>query len=280
MAAVSIVVPTRNRPSALRRCLGALAAQRGVGTVEIVVVDDGSTDAGEISAVVASQPLARLIRTRGAGPAAARNAGAAAATGTYLCFTDDDCDPEPEWAVRLVRSLEAGADVVGGATVNGLPGDPFVETSELIVRELQASTHRRLAGRVFIPSNNLACRRTVVLAHPFDERYSTAGGEDRAWCASVAGAGLTLTLEPSAVVAHRPVLGLGGFWRQHVRYGRAAYHFARTMPDRDWQEPPGFYLGLLGSGMRTGLRCLLLVLLAQVATGVGVVSEAAQAHQR
>jgi glycosyltransferase involved in cell wall biosynthesis len=278
--AVSIVVPTRNRPAALRRCLGALSAQQGVGAVEIVVVDDGSTDADKVSAVVASQPLARLVRAGGAGPAAARNAGAAAAIGTYLCFTDDDCAPEAEWALRLVRSLEAGADVVGGATVNGRAGDPFVETSELIVRELQASTQRRLGGRIFIPSNNFACRRTVVLAHPFDERYAMAGGEDRAWCASVAGAGLTLTLEPSAVVAHRPVLDLGGFWRQHVRYGRGAYHFARTTPGRDWQEPPKFYIGLLRSGIRTGIRCLLLVLLAQVATGVGFASEVAQARKR
>lgn len=248
--------------------------------MEIVVVDDGSTDADEVSAVVAFQPLARLVRAGGAGPAAARNVGAAAATGTYLCFTDDDCEPEPEWAVRLVGALETGADVVGGATVNGRAGDPFVETSELIVRELQASTHRRLAGRVFLPSNNLACRRTLVLAHPFDERYATPAGEDRAWCVSVAAAGLTLTLEPSAVVAHRPVLGLGGFWRQHVRYGRAAYHFARTTPGRDWQEPPAFYIGLLRSAMRTGLSCLLLLVLAQVAISVGFAWEAAHAHQR
>jgi hypothetical protein len=37
---------------------------------------------------------------------------------------------------------------------------------------------------------------------------------------------------------------------------------------------------LLRSGIRAGIRCLLLVLLAQVATGVGFASEAAQAHQR
>lgn len=278
--AVSIVVPTRNRPSALQRCLAALAAQRDVGRLEIIVVDDCSTDADGVSAVVASQPLARLVRTGGAGPAAARNAGAVAASGTYLCFTDDDCEPEPEWAVKLVRSLKAGADVVGGATVNGRAGDPFVETSELIVRALQASTHQRLAGKVFIPSNNLACRRTVLLAHPFDERYSAAGGEDRAWCASVAAAGLTLTLEPSAVMAHRPVLDMRGFWRQHVRYGRGAYLFSRSTAGREWQEPAAFYIGLLRLGFRTGMRYLLLMLLAQLATVVGFVSQAAQARER
>jgi len=276
--AVSIIVPTRDRPSALQRCLVALAAQRDIGPFEIIVVDDGSRDSAQVSAIVASLPPTRLVRTSGAGPAAARNSGVAAASGDYVCFTDDDCEPEPQWAVKLVRLLQTGTDVVGGATVNGRDGDPFVETSELIVRELQASTRRRLAGRVFIPSNNLACRRSVLLAHPFDERYSAPGGEDRAWCARVAAAGLTLALEPGALVTHRPTLDLRGFWRQHLRYGRGAYYFARSTPDRDWLEPMSFYIGLLRAGSRTGFRCLLLVILSQVATGVGYTTAAAQTH--
>ncbi len=278
--AVSIVVPTRDRPSALQRCLVALGAQRDIGPFEIIVVDDGSRDAAQVSAIVTSLPLTRLVRTGGAGPAAARNSGVAAASGDYVCFTDDDCEPDSEWAVKLVRLLQAGTDVVGGATVNGRHGDPFVETSELIVRELQASTRRRLAGKVFIPSNNLACRRSLMLAHPFDERYSAPGGEDRAWCARVAAAGLTLALEPSALVTHRPTLDLRGFWRQHLRYGRGAYYFARSTPDRDWLEPMAFYIGLLRAGRRMGVRCLLLVILSQVATGVGYTSAAAQIRGR
>ena len=275
MTGVSIVVPTHNRPSTLRRCLAALAAQRGVGIVEIVVVDDGSTAAAEVADAVASQPLAKLLRCTAAGPAAARNAGARAATGAFVCFTDDDCEPEPEWAARLVRALTAGTDAVGGATVNGRPGDPFVETSELIVRALQVSTHERLSGKVFIPSNNLACRREMVLEHPFDEGYRTAAGEDRAWCARIAAAGLRLALEPAAVVAHRPQLGFAGFWRQHLRYGRAAYHFARTTPGRDWHEPREFYIDLVRAGARAGFACLLLVLVAQAATITGFLWEAA-----
>lgn len=277
---VSIVVPTRDRPSALRRCLAALAAQRDLGAFEIIVVDDGSRDVDQVARIATSLPLTRLVRARGAGPAAARNAGVAAATGDHICFTDDDCEPEPEWAAKLVRLLQAGTDVVGGATVNGCQGDPFVEASELIVRELQESTRRRLAGRVFIPSNNLACRRSVLMAHPFDERYSAPGGEDRAWCARVAAAGLTLALERSALVTHRPALDLRGFWRQHLRYGRGAHHFARSTPDRDWLEPLTFYVGLVRAGSRTGFRCLLLVLLAQVATVVGYSAAAVQTTVR
>ncbi len=280
MTRVSIVVPTKNRPAALERCLKAVAAQKGIGPFEIVVVDDGSADSNGISNLVAAQPLARLLRIHGTGPAAARNAGAQAAIGDVVCFTDDDCEPAEDWALRLLAMLELGADAVGGTTVNGRPGDPFVEASELITRHLQASTQLRLRGRVFIPSNNLACRRSLVLTQPFDERYRTAAAEDRAWCARVAAAGATLALEPSATVAHSPELGLRGFWRQHVRYGRGAFRFARSKPGADWREPPSFYLSLLRAGFSKGLVCASLVLLSQLATGAGFTREALARRSR
>ncbi len=276
---VSIIVPTRNRPAALARCLAALAAQKGLDAFEIVVVDDSSAEARDVEHAVRRYPLARLVHARGGGPAAARNAGVAAAAGEVLCFTDDDCEPQPDWAALLVRAIDGGADVAGGLTVSGRAGDPWLETSEMIVRVLQQSTHRRLAsrGRVFIPSNNMACRRRLALAHPFDERYAMAGGEDRAWCASVAAAGLVLTLEPRSIMAHNPALGLRGFWRQHVRYGRGAFRFGRGRAGDDWKEPPGFYVELLRAGANAGPVRLALTLLAQVATSVGYVREAAVA---
>ena len=276
---VSIVVPTRNRPAALARCLSALAAQRGLDAFEIVVVDDGTAERADVGAAVRVHSRARLVHGGGGGPATARNAGVAAAAGAVLCFTDDDCEPQPDWAALLVRAIDGGADVVGGLTVSGRAGDPYLETSEMIVRLLQQSTHRRLSSRrrVFIPSNNMACRRALALAHPFDERYAMAGGEDRAWCASVASAGLSLTLEPRSIMAHNPALGLRGFWRQHVRYGRGAFRFGRGRAGDDWKEPPGFYLELLRAGAKAGVVGLALTVLAQVATTVGYVREAAVA---
>jgi glycosyltransferase involved in cell wall biosynthesis len=279
MTAVSIVVPTRNRVAALGRCLDAVATQKGLDSFEVLVVDDGGGDADRVRELVATRPVARLVRIDGAGPAAARNAGAQAAVGGVVCFTDDDCEPAPDWAARLVQRLDRGADAVGGRTVNGRPGDPFIEASELITQHLQASTKLRLPGRVFIPSNNLACRRSLVLEHPFDERYATAAAEDRAWCARVATAGAALVLEPRAVVAHHPKLGLRGFWRQHVRYGRGAYRFARSKPGADWQEPPSFYLSLVRAGLAKGPGCGSLILLSQLATGAGFAREALVGHR-
>jgi glycosyltransferase involved in cell wall biosynthesis len=281
MTDVSIIVPTRDRPDALARCLAALSAQRDLDALEIIVVDDGSAEVERLAKVVQRFTAARLLRTTGVGPAAARNVGVAASTGQFVCFTDDDCEPASDWAARLVESLVTGADATGGQTVNGLPDDVFVEASELIVRELQDSTLRRLGGHgVFIPTNNLASRREVLHQHPFDEGYSRPAGEDRAWCASVAGVGLQLRLEPRAVVVHRPALGWRQYWRQHVRYGHGAFRFAMRRPNRAWREPPGFYLRLLREALRISPTCLLLVLLAQVATAVGFISEAVRSEGR
>ncbi|MGH2951859.1 MAG: glycosyltransferase family 2 protein, partial [Solirubrobacterales bacterium] len=94
---VSVVVPTRDRPESLARCLRALAGQE-LGELEIVVVDDGSRDRGTVEAVVARTSRARVIRLPGRGPAAARNVGARAAEGRVVCFTDDDCEADPGWA--------------------------------------------------------------------------------------------------------------------------------------------------------------------------------------
>jgi GT2 family glycosyltransferase len=273
MTAVSIVVPTRDRPASLERCLEALANQRGIESLEIVVVDDGSADGERVAAIVGARARTRLLRMTGAGPATARNAGVAAAAGATICFTDDDCEPAPDWAAKLAARLATGADAVGGTNVNGCPGNRFVEASELILRRLQESTSRRRKDRVFIPSNNLACRRVLALDHPFDERYPSAAAEDRAWCATLAAAGLTVALVPDAILVHRPALGPRSFWRQHVRYGRGAFDFARSPTGREWREPGAFYVGLLAAALARGPICAALVFVAQVATAVGFARE-------
>jgi hypothetical protein len=108
------------RTPAVSRCPCRAARRRAV---EIVVVDDGSRDTEAVSAVKASQSLARLSRRRRR--SAAAGAGAAAATAS-LCFTDDDCSPSPSGPSAV--SSEAGADARGGATV-AVDRDPPVETS-------------------------------------------------------------------------------------------------------------------------------------------------------
>lgn len=272
--AVSVVVPTRDRPDQLVRCLSALARQ-SVRSFEVVVLDDGSAQQGAVAAAVGTEPRARLVRTGGRGPAAARNAGAREARGAILCFTDDDCEPSATWIEALVAAIEHGAAAAAGPTLNARPQSACATASQAIVDHVTEATLERATGRVgFVPSCNLACRAEVLSPVPFDERFPLAAGEDRDWCARLAERGLFISFTAGARVEHRPQLTLGGFWRQQLRYGRGAWRFRRAAAGRPGLAPPRYYARLLRRGFARGPRVGALVCLAQVAVALGVVAEA------
>jgi glycosyltransferase involved in cell wall biosynthesis len=278
---VTVVVPTRNRPLSLAHCLASLESQRhSHDSMEIVVVDDGSSDTLSVEQAVAGSPSARLLRLDGVGPAAARNRGARSARGSLVLFTDDDCAPAPGWLARLTAALCAGADAAGGRTVNGLRENPLAEASQVIANHLVDSSVQPSGRVAFATSNNVACTTEAFAAVPFDERYRSAGGEDREWCARLAAHGLTLVMEPTAIVVHRHELHAGAFWRQHLAYGRGARRYRRDHPMEGWVSPPRFYGGLLRAGFERGPAVGSLVALAQIATAAGFLTEAVRESWR
>ena len=100
---ISIVIPVHNEKQRLDRCLAALRGQSVQPELEIVVVDDGSTDGGvdylERSGV-------RVVRQVNQGPAAARNTGAASARGDIILFIDADCVADANWLREMLRPFE------------------------------------------------------------------------------------------------------------------------------------------------------------------------------
>lgn len=267
---VSVVVPTRDRPGPLAACLRALAKQT-LAPTEIVVVDDASTDPRAVAAVVAAVPGARLVRGEGRGPAAARNVGAAAAIGEVICFTDDDCRPEPGWLAALTARLDGG--LAAGPTLVRDGESRFAVATQVITNHLVAASRDAAGDGVgFVPTSNLACRRELIRAVPFDERYPLAAGEDRAWCAQVPAHGARIAFVDEARVWHHPDLGWRGFWRQHVRYGRGAHRF-HTHREGPRLQPLAFYTGMLRAAFTRGIDVGCLVLTAQVATAWGIVRE-------
>ncbi len=278
---VSVVVPTRDRPEQLRKCLAALVDQARPAD-EIIVVDDASRDPAAVCAVVAPVPAARLVAGAGRGPAAARNRGVAEAEGAVICLTDDDCRPAPEWLAAIVDrfSQEGRASAaLAGPTLTGNAGDVFAVASQVVTNHLAASSADLVVGTLgFAPTSNLACRRELLLEVPFDERFPLAAGEDREWCANVTRLGHRIRFEPAAIVRHDQNLDFRGFWRQQQRYGRGAHRFHRRQGPRLGRA--GFYTGLVRAGFREGVGPGLLVMLAQVATAVGVVVEAWTVRRR
>ena len=266
---VSIVVPTRDRPDRLRACLDALGGQGD----ELVVVDDGSREP-EAVAEAARDAGAELIRLEGAGPASARNAGARATRGEVVCFTDDDCEPQADWAARLTAPLLAGAGAcAGGLTVAAADGSAADRAWEAIVDHLQRTgADAGSPSPGFAPTCNLAATRELLGALPFDESFPAAAGEDRDWSARAAALGRTPLLVPEAVVVHRPELRTRSFLRQQFAYGRGASRY-RAGDDGRRPGSPSFYAGLIRAGFARGPAPGALVLLAQAATVGGALAQ-------
>jgi glycosyltransferase involved in cell wall biosynthesis len=109
---LSVVIPTYNRLPILRQCLQALEQQHLAGPVEgyeVVLVDDGSTDAtvAWLSEHAASFPHLRLIQQEHGGPAAGRNRGVEAARGDVIVFIDSDLVVTPGFLTCHATALAA-----------------------------------------------------------------------------------------------------------------------------------------------------------------------------
>ncbi|NLW77801.1 MAG: glycosyltransferase [Ruminococcaceae bacterium] len=110
-ASVSFIIPSYNGRDDLAQLLPLLQSQAGLGTVEIIVIDSGSTDG---SAELAEAAGATVIRIPSSdfSHSGARNQAAGQAAGEYLCFLTQDALPTgPHWARRLLQPLLDGKAV-------------------------------------------------------------------------------------------------------------------------------------------------------------------------
>jgi glycosyltransferase involved in cell wall biosynthesis len=120
-AGLSVILPVFNDGPRAARCLDSIRRMEPPGCpVEIIVVDNGSTDRSR-EQLAAIEGIILLDEKR-RGSYSARNRGAEAAAGAILAFTDSDCEVEPGWGRAAVRALaQSSADAVQGHTM-GLAG--------------------------------------------------------------------------------------------------------------------------------------------------------------
>jgi glycosyltransferase involved in cell wall biosynthesis len=260
----SIVVPTRDRPHRLQACLEALRTQDATFAYEIVVVDDSPTPLAGLDRAT------RIVLGHGHGPAAARNAGIAAANGSFVCLIDDDCIAPPSWLRLMVA--RAGAEsgvVVAGPTINGETGSALAEASQQIVSWLSEATRSGAGEPPFAPTSNICCGREILQQVPFDPAFPRAAAEDRDWCARLAAAGHPLVFEEAAPVYHHALPGLGEYLQRHFRYGAGARSYRRRHGSAARLQPASSYAALLRRSFAHGTRVGVATALAQAATAVG-----------
>jgi GT2 family glycosyltransferase len=252
--------------------------------LEILIVDDGSPTPVSIPPGPPGTPEVRVVRQANAGPARARNRGAAEASGSILAFTDDDCRPDPGWvrALALVVSREPGV-LAGGLTVNGLEGNLMAEASQVLVDYLYEAFSDARELQPFFTSNNIAVSASAYRdLGGFDETFRFNAGEDRDFGERWARESGPLRFVPEARVVHYHDLGLWSFFRQHHYYGRGGAHLARLRRRRGEGPPslesPRFYGRMLtfplrDRGLLRGLALSALMGASQAATFTGILRE-------
>jgi mycofactocin glycosyltransferase len=272
-ADVTVVIPARDRPAYLDRCLGALGRSHPV-----IVVDDGSRQAAEIAGLCRRHGAALIRRPASGGPGPARNDGLAQVTTPLVAFLDSDCETGPEWITSLAahfadplvaavaprvrpvtgagpagRYLEARAPLDMGAQegrVLPLTRLSYVPTAALLVRraalaaddEGATGTGATAAGGAGSPT--AGSRKTgpsdagpsdagPLDAGPFDASLRYGEDVDLVW--RLAEAGWRVRYDPAASVSHAEPASWARLLGRRFRYGCSAAPLAQRHPG---QVPP------------------------------------------
>jgi glycosyltransferase involved in cell wall biosynthesis len=242
---LSVVIPTKDRAEALARTLDALEAQEAAGaSLEAVVVDNGSSD-GTLEQVRAREagdglPI-RLLEQPEGGPAAARNAGAAAAGGEVLLFLGDDTEPENKGLLRAHLDLHAARPepaygVLGRITwTPHKPVTPFMRWLENGGPQFHYCdlAPGPVDGASYFYSSHASVKRAFFeRVGGFDERFPTAAVEDTELGVRLADAGLELDYHPELLVLHDHPTTPEQSLRRSIAVGRSAALYNRLRPDR------------------------------------------------
>jgi len=225
---ISVVVCTYNGACTLGDCLSGLMAL-DYPDYEVIVVDDGSTDA---TAEIAGRYTCQLIRTPNHGLSSARNIGIEAATGTIVAFIDDDARPDPDWLRYLAITFADGQFVgVGGPNI-APPDDGLV--AECVANAPGGPIHVLLDDREaeHIPGCNMAFYKTALQAvGGFDPQFRVAG-DDVDICWRIQACGWKIGFSPAAMVWHHRRNNLRGYWLQQRGYGKAEALLERKWPEK------------------------------------------------
>lgn len=202
---LSVIVPAYNAAAYIKQAIDGALSQAGLG-IEIIVVDDGSTDATpEILARYGDR--IRTIRQPNQGPAAARKRGIASALGAWLAFLDADDLWLPDFVRVMIacakQAPENVAVIACGWQHVDINGAPIGLAVSLDFKRL--SFERLLLGNRFPPVAVVARRSAVMLSGGFDE--SIYGVEDWDMWLRMALRGYEITSVPEVLAAYRQVPG-------------------------------------------------------------------------
>ena len=224
--ALTVVIPTRDRPEWLSRSLAALAPQ--ADSLGGVIVVDSASRSAEV-AQVSRAFGARYLREDVPGASRARNRGWREAATEYVVFLDDDLLVRPGWAAALAAAVSDRdvAFVTGRVVLPDGTADPtgFALIDHGDARVLDAGTRGVMGGT----ANLLVSRKALAAIGGFDERLGPgrwlSAGEDLDLLDRLVEAGLRGWYEPAAVVECEQ-------WREGAARTKLAWAYGKGMGAR------------------------------------------------
>ena len=241
---VTVVVVSRNRAALLRRCLESLEKSEGRETLQIVVVDNGSSDGS--AQLDADFPQTQFIRLpKNFGLTKAMNIGWRAADAEYVFFLHDDTEVDPGAAIWLAGTLDANPTAAAACPLlvdeEGRPA-PQLGNLPPDGQWRAAEPSLGLAEPVEYPRGAALMMRVYVIraVRQIDERYGQFGA-DADLAVQILRASKTILLDPAARVRHHGSTGYSALERADFLLGRAVFM--------------GKYLGF-GAGLRSRLAAV------------------------
>ena len=215
---VSVIVPTYNRESLIRRFITSLAKQTyPQSDYEIIVVDDASTDDTKHTCQQLCKTVPNLIflsMETNAKQSTATNKGLEIARGKYILLTDDDCIPDPDWIQQMYLALQEHPVIAGCIKTEA---DNYTELTENI-----SQFHRFMEGMKerevgFIAGANMGFHKEVLdKVGNFEPR---APNPDTNLILRVRKEGYPVWFYPKAKITHAPQKGgFRNIIKQTIRY--------------------------------------------------------------
>jgi glycosyltransferase involved in cell wall biosynthesis len=205
-ARVTVVIPLYNKALTIERALISVARQT-YSEIEIIVVDDGSTDSGGIRAENFRDERLRVIRQMNHGPGSARNRGVADSSSELIAFLDADDEWEPEFLRRSLTLLDQ-ADSRVAAVVTGFREGSARQSTEgrwrarglqpgLVRLTPQTPAEFVITLLAYMNPWAMVVRRGAILRYGgFYEAACRYGEDNYLWLKLILSEGIVLTLEP------------------------------------------------------------------------------------
>jgi len=216
---ITVVVPVRDRPDLLARCLSSLAS------LSVIVVDDASKDSTTIAALTAQYGGTLITLARNVGPAGARNVGLRRVVTPYVAFVDSDVIVTPAALLDIARHFADPQVTLAAPRVCGQAGAParWFQRHDAARSSLDLGVHAaevRAGSPIgYVPSACLVAR-TADLGSGFDETLRVGEDVDLVW--RIREAGGRVRYDADTLAHHQVRSTLRAWLGRKVAYGASA----------------------------------------------------------